>query len=116
MIKFAVCDDEPRMSQDLAARLAAQAQKIYIAEAQVRYKQTSSFRHDVKNHLSVLDGLLRGGRLEEGRAYLKKLRAVSESLSFPYQTGNAMVDILLGEKLGLTVVEVSPMVCSSFPL
>jgi len=80
---------------------AAQAQKVYIAEAQARYKQTTSFRHDVKNHLSVLDGLLRGGRLEEGRAYLKKLRAVSESLSFPYQTGNAMVDILLGEKLGL---------------
>ena len=80
---------------------AAQAQKVYIAEARARYEQTMSFRHDVKNHLSVLDGLLRGGRLEEGREYLKKLEAVSESLSFPYQTGNPVVDILLGEKLGL---------------
>ena len=80
---------------------AAHAQKVYIAEAQARYEQTKSFRHDIKNHLSVLNGLLRGGKLEEGREYLKKLETVSESLSFPYQTGNPVVDILLGEKLGL---------------
>ena len=80
---------------------AAQAQKIYIAEAQARYEQTKSFRHDIKNHLSVLDGLLQSGKPEEGREYLKKLETVSESLSFPYQTGNPVVDILLGEKLGL---------------
>lgn len=80
---------------------AVQAQKIYIAEAQARDEQTRAFRHDLKNHLSVLDGLLRGGRLEEGRAYLKKLEAASQALSFPWQTGNPVVDILLGEKLGL---------------
>ena len=80
---------------------AARAQKVYIAEAQLRYEQTKSFRHDIKNHLSVLDGLLKGGRLDEGRAYLKKLEAASDALSFPYQTGNPVVDILLGEKLGL---------------
>ncbi len=80
---------------------AAHAQKVYIAEAQARYQRTKAFRHDIKNHLSVLDGLLRSGKLEEGREYLKKLEAVSESLSFPCQTGNPVVDILLGEKLGL---------------
>ena len=80
---------------------AAHAQKVYIAEAQARYERTKSFRHDIKNHLSLLDGLLRSGELEEGREYLKKLEAVSEALSFPYQTGNPVVDILLGEKLGL---------------
>ena len=80
---------------------AAHTQKVYITEAQARYEQTKSFRHDIKNHLSVLDGLLRSGKLEEGREYLKKLEAVSEALSFPYQTGNPVVDILLGEKLGL---------------
>ncbi len=80
---------------------AAHMQKVYIAEAQARYERTKSFRHDIKNHLSVLDGLLRSGKLEEGREYLKKLETVSEALSFPYQTGNPVVDILLGEKLGL---------------
>ena len=80
---------------------AAHAQKVYIAEAQARYERTKSFRHDIKNHLSVLDGLLRSGKLEDSREYLEKLEAVSEALSFPYQTGNPVVDVLLGEKLGL---------------
>ncbi|MDE7260797.1 MAG: GHKL domain-containing protein [Oscillospiraceae bacterium] len=80
---------------------AAQAQKRYVAEARARYEGTRAFRHDVKNHLSVLDGLLRAGKLEEGRAYLQKLEAASAALSFPCQTGDPAVDVLLGEKLRL---------------
>ena len=80
---------------------AAQAQKNYIAEAQRRYEQTKAFRHDIANHLSVLDGLLNSKKLDESKAYLQKLKMTSTSLSFPYQTGNPVVDILLSEKLGL---------------
>lgn len=80
---------------------AVQAQKIYITEAQMRYQQTKAFRHDIKNHLSVLNGLLKSKKLDESIAYLQKLETASASLSFPYQTGNPVVDILLGEKLGL---------------
>ena len=80
---------------------AAQAQKVYITEAQTRYERTKAFRHDIKNHLSVLDGLLSNGKLDESRAYLKKLETTSVSLSFPHQTGNPVVDILLEEKLGV---------------
>ena len=80
---------------------AVQAQKVYVAEAQLRCEQTKAFRHDIKNHLSVLDGLLGSGKTDEGRAYLKKLEAAAEALSFPYQTGSPVADILLGEKLGL---------------
>lgn len=80
---------------------AAKAQKVYVAESKLRYEQTKAFRHDIKNHLSVLSGLLDDGKTEEGRAYLKKLEAVSDSLSIPCRTGNPVVDILLGEKLGL---------------
>ncbi len=78
---------------------AVQAQKIYIAEAQTRYEQTKAFRHDIKNHLSVLSALLNNNKPEESKAYLQKLETVSTTLSFPYQTGNPVVDILLGEKL-----------------
>ncbi len=78
---------------------AVQAQKRYVAEAQMRWEQTKAFRHDIKNHLSVLRGLLNSGRVHEGKAYLQKLETASALLSFPYQTGNPVVDILLGEKL-----------------
>ena len=80
---------------------AARVQKIYVAEAQKRYEQTKSFRHDVRNHLAVLEGLLKNGRAEEGGAYLQTLKTASEALSFPYQTGSPAADVLLGEKLGL---------------
>ncbi len=79
----------------------ARAQKVYVTEAQMRYERTKAFRHDVRNHLSALRGLLDSGNLDEGKAYLQKLEAVSDALSFPCQTGNPVVDILLGEKLGL---------------
>ncbi len=80
---------------------ASRAQKIYITEAQMRYEQTKAFRHDIANHLSVLDGLLNSEKLDESKAYLRKLKTASASLSFPYQTGNPVVDILVSEKLGL---------------
>lgn len=95
-----LCQSSQVQAEMQSLAQAAHVQKVCIAEAQLRYERTRSFRHDVKNHLSVLDGLLRSGRLEEGREYLKKLAAASESLSFPYQTGSPVVDVLLGEKLG----------------
>lgn len=82
-------------------RQAAEAQKIYLAEAQTRYGQTRAFRHDLQNHLSVLGGLLSSGKTDESRDYLEKLAAVSASLSLSCHTGNPAADILLGEKLGI---------------
>lgn len=78
-----------------------QAQKTYVAEAKMRYEQTKSFRHDIQNHLSVLDGLLKSGEIRQAQNYLRKLKATAKSLSFPCHTGNSVVDILLGEKENL---------------
>lgn len=77
------------------------AQKTYVAQAQMRYDQTRAFRHDIKNHLSVLDGLLKNGNFEQAQSYLQKLEAVTGELSFPFHTGNPVVDVLLGDKLEL---------------
>lgn len=76
----------------------SRAQRIYVEEAQARYRKTEGFRHDIRNHLSVLDGLLKTGKWEEAKEYLEKLNAVSGELSFPVHTGNPAVDILLGDK------------------
>lgn len=109
-----LCHSFQAQAQLHALTQAAYAQKIYITEAQIRYEQTRAFRHDITNHLSVLDGLLHSGRLDEGNAYLQKLKAASASLSFPYQTGNPVVDILLREKLGLAE-EITAEISLLFP-
>ena len=80
---------------------AVRSQKAYITEAGMRYEKTRAFRHDIKNHLSVLDNLLSTGQASEAKEYLEKLKHKTAELSFPYQTGNPIVDVLLGEKLKL---------------
>jgi len=80
---------------------SVQAQRTYVAEARARYEKTRAFRHDLRNHLSVLDGLLGAGRTEEARRYLQRLEAASSELSPPCRTGDPVVDVLLGEKLAL---------------
>lgn len=88
-----------RAREALAAlAFESRAQKTYVEEARAREQKTRSFRHDIRNHLSVVDGLLQAGQWERARAYLGKLNAVSRELSSPISTGNPAVDILLRDK------------------
>ena len=80
-------------------RQQSQVQDTYIREAQSRYEQTRSFRHDVQNHLTVLAELLHTGQTAAASAYLSRLEATAEELSFPIHTGRAAVDALLSSKL-----------------
>lgn len=111
-----LCRSQRAQEESRSLAQAARAQEVYIAEAGARYRQTTAFRHDIQNHLSVLDGLLAQGRLEEGRAYLETLKAASAALSFPWRTGSPVVDILLGEKLELARAQgIAPEVALRLP-
>lgn len=76
-----------------------QNQEIYVREAKSRYNQTRSFRHDIKNHLSIIKELLNNGEIEKASLYLAKLDYISDSLSFSTYTDNAVIDVLLSSKL-----------------
>lgn len=75
------------------------AQKAYVTEARTRYEQTRAFRHDIRNHLSVLGGLLKSGHSKQAAGYLEKLGACVDDLSLTVQTGNPVIDVLLNSKL-----------------
>lgn len=75
-------------------------QKEYLQEASIRYEQTKAFRHDIKNHLMTVSGLLKGGEVQKAEDYLESLKEVSSDLFFHCKTGNAVVDVLLNSKLG----------------
>ncbi len=90
-----------RTQNELALlRRETRMQLTYVEEAQRRYERTRAFRHDVRNHLTVLDGLLKAGETGRAADYLKNLETVSGGLSLPVSTNNPVIDILLGEKLG----------------
>ena len=73
----------------------------YVEEAKARYDRTKSFRHDIRNHIAVVKKLLQGGRLEEAVSYIEDMDDMAEKMSFPCSTNNPVVDILVGNKLGI---------------
>lgn len=73
----------------------------YVEEARARYEKTRSFRHDIKNHITVVKDLLQHGKSEEAIVYIGDMADMTEEFSVPYGTGNPVVDILMGNKLGV---------------
>ncbi|MDE6312352.1 MAG: GHKL domain-containing protein [Lachnospiraceae bacterium] len=73
----------------------------YVEEAKARYEKTKSFRHDIKNHITVVREFLQNGKSEQALNYLVDMEDIAEELSFPCATNNPVVDILLGNKLGI---------------
>lgn len=74
---------------------------LYVEEARTRYEKTKSFRHDVKNHITVIKELLQRGQPEQALSYMEDMEGMAEELAFPCSTNNPVADILLGNKLGL---------------
>jgi len=73
----------------------------YVEEARSHYAQTKSFRHDIRNHITVVKELLQGGKTEQAIQYIGSMEEVAETLLFPCSTNDPVVDILLGNKLGI---------------
>ena len=73
----------------------------YVEEARSHYEKTKSFRHDYRNHITVVKKLLQGGKTEEAVQYIGAMDELAEELLFPCATNNPVVDILVGNKLGI---------------
>ena len=73
----------------------------YVEEAKTRYDETKSFRHDIRNHIAVVKNLLQSGNVEEAVTYVEDMDDMAEKMSFPCGTNNPVVDILMGNKLGI---------------
>ena len=73
----------------------------YVEEAKTRYDETKSFRHDIRNHITVVKNLLQSGNVEEAVSYMEDMEDMAEKMSFPCSTNNPVADILMGNKLGI---------------
>lgn len=75
------------------------AQKSYIDEVKQRYDATNRFRHDFKNHISILNGLIIEKDFSKASDYLSRFTDCYDDMTFQITTGNTTLDILLSEKL-----------------
>lgn len=58
-------------------------------------KEQETLSHNMKNHLLVLDGMLRAGETGNASAYISQLRAPLEYLAPAIWTGTSTLDVLL---------------------
>ena len=50
----------------------------YVEEAKTRYDETKSFRHDIRNHITVMQDLLQNGKLKEAVSYIEDMDDMAE--------------------------------------
>lgn len=90
----------------------------YVEEAKIRYEKTKSFRHDVKNHIAVVKELVRNGNTDVALQYMGDMENLTADMSFPVNTNNPVLDILIGNKLGVaksTQIEVQCSFIAPYP-
>ena len=81
----------------LRTQVAEQAKSIRRLETV--YNRTRAFRHDIKNHILVLDLLARQGKTEELKTYLRELSGVIDESDYVRISGISAVDALLNVKM-----------------
>ncbi|MBD5460306.1 MAG: GHKL domain-containing protein [Lachnospiraceae bacterium] len=74
---------------------------LYVKETKTRYEKTKSFRHDLKNHLSLIKEFLQSGNVSQALQYIDDMEDIAEAMAFPCSTNHPMADILIGNKLGI---------------
>ncbi len=81
--------------------MQAHSLQQYVEEAKLRYEKTKSFRHDIKNHITVVKELLENQNMQAALQYVDGMEDLTADISFPVSTNHPVLDILLGNKLGI---------------
>lgn len=86
-----------RDNREMKMQLELQRQSVEKMED--AYNHTRALRHDLKNHLRALSGMLQGGSTEDALRYMQTMQSDLEDATYFAVTGNTAVDAILNEKL-----------------
>lgn len=86
-----------RDNREMKMQLALQTQAAENMEN--AYNHTRALRHDLKNHLHALGGMLANGNTDDALAYIQTMQSDLEDATYFAVTGNTAVDAILNEKL-----------------
>ncbi len=86
----------------IAERIQAESLKRRLEEVQESTERLRSFRHDLRNHISVLHGLLNEGAAEEAEAYLQRMEKNAGVYEKRYDTGIILLDVILNDKAAVS--------------
>lgn len=85
------------------ARLMLESQmrdmQTHITEVERLYNGIRGVKHDIKNHIEIIDSLISQGKAREALEYSKNLSKTVETFDFAIKTGNPVTDVILHEKM-----------------
>lgn len=70
----------------------------HVQEMERVYSGIQGMKHDVKNHIAVMEELIAQKRFQEAKAYLEPMGRAVETLDYVYKTGNPVTDVIIQEK------------------
>lgn len=74
------------------------AMKRRLEEAESFYGSIRKIRHEMKNHMTNIKGLVAGEKYEEVENYIEKLDETIQILDYKFNTGNAVTDVIINDK------------------
>lgn len=77
-------------------------QQTYYEELEKNQQQIRKFRHDMKNHFSIIGGLLEDGNIEKARSYFSDLFGYMETRNRKF-CENSILNALLNAKYNMAV-------------
>ena len=74
------------------------AMKRRLEEAENFYGSVRKVRHEMKNHMANIKGLVAGEKYGEVENYIEKLDETIQELDYKFSTGNAVTDVIVNDK------------------
>ena len=71
--------------------------KDHVGKVEELYQGIRGMKHDINNHILVLEDLLERGNEKEAEEYLSDMRGNYEDIEFSVKSGNPVTDVILAE-------------------
>ena len=97
VVKIGISEAEKKANVDILSK-QVESQIGYYEKINKIYGEFRSFRHDYKNHVLCLRGLIAADKKEEALEYMKTMQDMSSVGKNKYHTGNVIIDALLDDK------------------
>ena len=95
--KISISESEKRANVEQLSK-QVENQIAYYEKINKIYGEFRRFRHDYKNHVLCLRGLIAAGKTDEALEYMETMGDMSSVEKNRYHTGNVIIDALLDDK------------------
>ena len=92
-------DDQRKRHQTDIITTQIQEMKNHLEQVELLYKETQSLRHDMGNHIQIMEQLIKNHNRGEAMDYLSRIKDEQINLTPTIKTGNPVTDIILQEKM-----------------